>query len=684
VPGEGRSSCTNEGDEVVRQHEKIPFPKESGLASALAAFSGACDGEQDKSLAILVSGDGTLSKTLLQSTRKVAVCGSRGSLAPSLLPWVRVLADGGLFLEDVLGLAQGLIREDFTARATQNFQQGPSRMIPQPQQAQFMQQWQQQQALDVHDRRIPQCLLPSVPASHLPESRSTAPSTPTLVPSLHAVKGDFTNDAQPWPRSGLPLLQQSMAEGLPPGLGGDTSRVECGQNGSRTDLLAKMNLGSGSSLPSRQRHALLLQAQEQLRMPPDTQPLHSTGHGSMPSERNHGKPSMSVSESNEAIACLHAPASGEKEDKDRLKRHRSPKLRLRCFAGPLCKKLQDEDHVRRTTHPCPDGLACPVVRAPETPETMLHMESFLHPCPKGSACLDESPGHSSLFEHVGRSIMPLCMQVGCRAGGGYTRPVGGMGRGGGNAWEKQAMEAALEECHGGVPHRHICPHGRHCSFLTHSVADKRVIRHTAAFIHPCPWGSRCVARKSETWNWQHMLQFTHFPEEMEQETIVQEGGSNVSSLANQALGRTWDPLGHGGTQWSRGTHTCVREVPSTFYNPPRGGKAVGASLAPHLESQPLGRNPSCPLPERQELEVKRTFSSPCTSMSSYSEFDDQEDAGVSLDGIHLQGEERLTRGAGAMRPAGVWIMEDVRDHEGLPRSNLVHAPPPPIPITWST
>jgi hypothetical protein len=61
------------------------------------------------------------------------------------------------------------------------------------------------------------------------------------------------------------------------------------------------------------------------------------------------------------------------------------------------------------------------------------------------------------------------------------------------------------------PHRHLCPHGRNCSFLSHSVADKRVIRHTASFLHPCPWGARCVAARAPHWNWEHMQSFIHTP-----------------------------------------------------------------------------------------------------------------------------------------------------------------------------
>ncbi len=72
----------------------------------------------------------------------------------------------------------------------------------------------------------------------------------------------------------------------------------------------------------------------------------------------------------------------------RSKRRKSSKLRLRCFAGHLCTKVEDEEHLRRTTHPCRAGLNCRVLRVPNGPEKALHMERFLHPCSRGSACQD--------------------------------------------------------------------------------------------------------------------------------------------------------------------------------------------------------------------------------------------------------------------------------------------------------
>ena len=97
-------------------------------------------------------------------------------------------------------------------------------------------------------------------------------------------------------------------------------------------------------------------------------------------------------------------------------------------------------------------------------------------------CEDQTLEHTSLYEHSGRGVIPLCGKKGCKGGDKADHPT---------------------------PHRHSCPHGRNCSFLTHSVADKRVIRHTAAFLHPCPWGPRCVAARAPEWNWEHMQAFTH-------------------------------------------------------------------------------------------------------------------------------------------------------------------------------
>ena len=489
----------------LRTHRvAIRIPKGVDVALALAMVQDAHHHKKfdEYGLVVVVTGDGDLEEAFERASRRVVVCGSREGLAPALRPWVRSEGNQGLYLDEVLVGAQMLAAEEHAAGGS-----GAGTGVAQ-------QQHQQHQQLHHHHQHQHQHQQLAAPPGlgaggmHKKDALSSSASSTSNSSSLHPSLTTTGNGSRPGgttTNSGMGTLSATAT----------TTNSSNNNNMVDSPLSSSPAYGSiptsGDLRAERWKHQVLQQQQQQ---------QHNYQHQHQQEERAlNGPPSLPPY----LTSGNSGGSNGSASTHGRQKRRKSFKLRLRCFAGPMCTKLKDEDHLRRTTHPCPAGLACRVLCAVETPDTILHMERFLHPCPRGSGCLDESFEHLSLFEHVGRNVLPLCTAVGCRGGGSGGGIIGaagagggGMGRGCGSEKDRQMTEAAVQQYHGGVPHRHICPHGRHCSFLAHSVADKRVIRHTASFIHPCPWGGRCVARKAETWNWQHMLQFTHFAEDDEQ------------------------------------------------------------------------------------------------------------------------------------------------------------------------
>lgn len=202
-------------------------------------------------------------------------------------------------------------------------------------------------------------------------------------------------------------------------------------------------------------------------------------------------------------------------------------------------------------------------------------------------------------------------------------------------------KAAVQQYHGRVPHMHICPHGRQCSFLSHSVADKRVIRHTASFIHPCPWGARCVARRAETWNWQHMLQFTHFAEDDEQvqrEREEEEGKGRLGGRegreeinAERVEGRMEEygffslpsNISNGGNSSSGGQHGLNHMSSLLHHLPSSGMTTAHASIVTRLQAQAYAQalasaqfSPHSIPEERRDVDAELLLSSSSSSFSS--------------------------------------------------------------------
>lgn len=195
----------------------------------------------------------------------------------------------------------------------------------------------------------------------------------------------------------------------------------------------------------------------------------------------------------------------------------------KCNWGCHCPEDQQREtkHMRGFSHPCPDGIDCPIAlqcAGSPDPEHREHLLAYLHACPV-QQCLDDDPLHRVLFDHpMTAEQRPLCDRDDC--------PV---------LHQDPAHAAAF---------RHVCPLGARCKeFLTSQTRAHRrkrssagivtgageeadpVTRHLRDYVHPCRWGASCRSCQDPLWNWEHVMEQQH-------------GEQPTATAQQQAGGRT--------------------------------------------------------------------------------------------------------------------------------------------------
>lgn len=160
----------------------------------------------------------------------------------------------------------------------------------------------------------------------------------------------------------------------------------------------------------------------------------------------------------------------------------------KCFAGRICEKLNDPDHMSRFRHPCPDGPGCRFIyedpKADERgqEERKHHLMHFGHICSQPNCPFQDELNHKAVCEHprVGKPICPegdRCPRV----------------------WDP---DHAREW-------RHRCPDDRKCALMKRVQTDAQKADHMRNYMHTCSFGKACLYIRDPEWNWEHMLQFTH-------------------------------------------------------------------------------------------------------------------------------------------------------------------------------